>query len=277
MPWTAIAERSTPANRTASGRRTNRAPVRNRDRSSMMTDRWQSRPPMTGPFIRSAVQISFTAPASNRPNASGGFPSGRVFSSRAANQRWIARSDGAQPTRAIRTRRTCAAVRAGFSIFSPTASSTTSASVRGAHCRGPGTSASNPPSRRATTHRSRVRRDTETFVFPPGPSCSRDARSRTTCPRCRAVRAGSAAGSTSVHRHSAISCARCRRAAASRSAAVMAASRKCPVHDRISRPCARRHDHEGDTVTAENKVVLNSSTGIPGASHRPPDRCAATS
>jgi hypothetical protein len=173
----------------------------------MMTDRWQSRPPTAGPFIRSAVQISFTTPASNRPNACGGFPSGRVFSSRAASHRWIARSDGAcaHPSRAARTRRTCAAVRCGFSIFSPTASSTTSLSVRGAHCRGQGTSASNPPSRRAMTHRSRVRRDTGTSFLPSGPACSRDARSRTTAPRCRAVRAGSIAGSTSVHRHSAIS------------------------------------------------------------------------
>ena len=84
-----------------------------------------------GPFIRSAVQISFTASAVNRPKACGGAPSGRVVSSRAANQRWMARSEGAQPSRAARIRRTCAAVRAGFSIFRPTASSTTSASVRG--------------------------------------------------------------------------------------------------------------------------------------------------
>ena len=201
----------------------------------MMAARWQSRPAIRGPFIRSAVQISPTASASNRPDASGGCPAGRVASSRAANQRWIARSDGAQPSRAIRTRRTCAAVRSWFSIFSPTASSTTLASVRGADCRGSGTSASNPPSRRATTHRSRVRRDTDTFR-PDGPSCSRAARSRTTRPRCRAVRAGSIAGPTSVHRHSAISCARCRRAAASRSAAVMSCLLRCPVHDRISRP-----------------------------------------
>jgi hypothetical protein len=57
--------------------------------------------------------------ASNRPYARGGRPSGRVVSSRAENHRWIARSDGAQPSWAIRTRRTCAAVRAGFSLLQP--------------------------------------------------------------------------------------------------------------------------------------------------------------
>ena len=184
MPWAATAARSTPANRTASGRRTNRAPVRNRDRSSMMTgqvavpaadDRAVHQ--VRGPDLvhraglepaerlrrlpaRPGVQLAGGEPPLDRP----------------------LRRHLAQPSRAARIRRTCAAVRAGFSIFSPTASSTTSASVRGAHCRGSGTSASNPPSRRATTHRSRVRRDTGTFLFPSGPSCSRDARSRTTWP-----------------------------------------------------------------------------------------------
>jgi len=47
-------------------------------------------------------------------------------------------------------------------------------------------------------------------------------------PRCRGVRAGSIAGPTSVHRHSAISRARCRRAAASRSAAVMSCLLEVP-------------------------------------------------
>jgi hypothetical protein len=46
-------------------------------------------------------------------------------------------------------RRTCAAVRAGFSIFSPAASSPVSVPSRGGHCRGAGTSASNPPALRA--------------------------------------------------------------------------------------------------------------------------------
>ena len=220
MPCRAMAARSTPANRTASARRTNWHPVRNRDRSSMMPARKVALPATRGPFIRSAVQISFTASAVNRPKACGGVPSGREVSSRAANQRWMARSEGAQRSRAARIRRTCAAVRAGFSIFRPAASSTTSSSVRGAHCRGAGTSASNPPARRATTHRSIVRRDTDTGA-PDGPSCSRAASWRTTAPRCRAVRAGSIAGSVSAHRHNAIVCARWRRAAASRSAAVI--------------------------------------------------------
>ena len=46
-------------------------------------------------------------------------------------------------TRKIRA--TCAAVRAGFSRFSPAASSSTAASVRGVTCRAGGASAANPP------------------------------------------------------------------------------------------------------------------------------------
>jgi len=135
-------------------------------------------PAIFGPFIRSAVQISFTFCASKRPYACGGWPPGRVVSSRASNHRWIARSDGAQPSWAISTRRTCAAVRAGFSFFSPTASSTSCASVRGAHWRGAGTSASNPPARRAVIQRSTVLRDTLTTA-PNGPACSPAAMPRT--------------------------------------------------------------------------------------------------
>ena len=219
MPWAATAARSTPANRTALVRRTNRAPVRNRDRSSMMPARNDGFPPTSGPFMKSAVQISPTASAWNRPKASGGSPPGRVVSSRASSHRWIVRSDGTAPPCAARIRRTCAAVRAGFSIFSPAARSSVSVPSRGGHCRGDGTSALNPPSRRATTHRSIVRRDTLTFL-PSGSWCSRDARSRTTAPRCRDVRAGSIAGSVSAHRHSAMSLRRCRAAAACLSAAV---------------------------------------------------------
>ena len=185
----------------------------------MMPARKDGFPPTRGPFMKSAVQISFTASAWNRPNASGGAPPGRVVSSRASSHRWMVRSDGTAPPCAARIRRTCAAVRAGFSIFSPAASSSVSVPSRGGHCRGDGTSPPNPSSRRATTHRSSVRRDTLTF-FPSGPACSRDARSRTTSPRWRDVRAGSIAGSTSAHRHSAMSFRRCRAAAACLSAAV---------------------------------------------------------
>jgi len=185
----------------------------------MMPTRNDGRPATFGPFIRSAVQISFTAAASNRPNAAGGAPPGRVVSSRASSHRWIVRTDGTHPPWAARIRRTCAAVRAGFSIFRPAASSSVPVPSRGGHCRGEGTSASNPPSRRATIHRSSVRRDTGT-VLPSGSSCSPDARSRTIAPRCRGVRAGSIAGSTSAHRHSAMVCRLCRAAAACLSAAV---------------------------------------------------------
>ena len=220
MPQAATAARSTPANRTALVRRTNRAPVRNRELSSMIPARNDGFPPTAGPFMKSAVQISFTASAWNRPNACGGAPPGRVVSSRASSHRWMVRSDGTAPPWAARIRRTCAAVRAGFSIFSPAASSSVCVPSRGGHCRGEGTSPPKPSSRRATIHRSRVRRDTVTFR-PSGPACSRDARSRTTWPRWREVRAGSIAGSTSDHRHSAMSLRRCRAAAACLSAAVI--------------------------------------------------------
>ena len=185
----------------------------------MMPARNDGLPATFGPFIRSAVQISFTVAASNRPNASGGAPPGRVVSSRASSHRWIVRTDGAQPSWAARIRRTCAPVRAGFSIFRPAASSSMPVPARGGHCRGEGTSASNPPSRRATTQRSMVRRDTGT-VLPSGPACSREASWRTTWPRWRDVRARSIAGSTSAHRHSAMVCRLCRAAAACLSAAV---------------------------------------------------------
>ena len=132
----------------------------------------------------------------------------------------MVRTDGAEPSWAARIRRTCAAVRAGFSIFRPAASSSVSVPARGGHCRGEGTSASNPPCRRATIHRSIVRRDTATGV-PDGPSCSRAASSRTIAPRCLDVRAASIAGSTSAHRHNATVRARWRPAAASLSAAVI--------------------------------------------------------
>ena len=61
---------------------------------------------------------------------------------------------------ARRIRATCAAVRAGFSRFSPAASSSTAASVRGVTCRAGGASAANPPARQARIHRSIVSRDT---------------------------------------------------------------------------------------------------------------------
>ena len=107
-------------------------------------------PPTRGPFMKSAVQISCTSSAWNRPNASGGCPPGLVVSSRASSHRWMVRSDGTAPPWTARIRRTCAAVRAGFSIFRPAASSSVPVPSRGGHCRGEGTSASNPPSRRAT-------------------------------------------------------------------------------------------------------------------------------
>jgi hypothetical protein len=54
---------------------------------------------------------------------------------------------GAQPPLARRMGATCAAVRAGFSRFSATASSSTLGSMRQPGVRGEGSSASNPPRR----------------------------------------------------------------------------------------------------------------------------------
>ena len=66
------------------------------------------------------------------------------------------RSSGAQPSWVRRIRRIAAAVRSGFSRRSATASSSTSAGVRGVHWRGLGTSASNPPARQSRIQRSMV-------------------------------------------------------------------------------------------------------------------------
>ena len=99
---------------------------------------------------------------------------------------------GDQPPLTRSTRMTWAAVRAGFSRFSAAASSSTSAGVRKVTWRAGGASASNPPDRQARIHRSRLARDTRTGT-PNGPACSRAASPRTSRPRCRVDRAGSAA------------------------------------------------------------------------------------
>ena len=64
-----------------------------------------------------------------------------------------------------------AAVRPGTSRFSPAASSSVDAGVRGSDRRGEGTSASNPPARQARIHRSRLTRETR-IRSPNGPRCS---------------------------------------------------------------------------------------------------------
>jgi hypothetical protein len=150
------------------------------------------RPPITGPCNASPVHISLHRAASNRPNAGGGLPSGRVSSSSRAKWRCKVRSEGDQPPLARRTRATCAAVRAGFSRFSAAARASTSAGVRGVTWRHGGASASNPPDRQARIQRSRLGREIVTGS-PNGPACSRAASSRTSRPRWRAGKAGSAA------------------------------------------------------------------------------------
>ena len=86
---------------------------------------------MIGPCSPSVTHSWSHSVASNRPNAFGGLPSGRVFSSRRAKWRCRVRAEGAHPRSASMIRAICAAVRAGCSRFSRAASSSTAASVRG--------------------------------------------------------------------------------------------------------------------------------------------------
>jgi hypothetical protein len=112
----------------------------------MNANRYDFRPPTAGPWSVSPVHISFGRSHSNRPSARCSSCSRTgAFSSRRSNSRCRVRSDGAQPAVSCRMRRTCAAVRSGFSRFSASATASTSSGVRGWHCRGDGTSASNPP------------------------------------------------------------------------------------------------------------------------------------
>ena len=109
-----------------------------------------------------------------------------------------------------------AAVRSGFSRRSATASSSTSAGVRGVHWRGLGTSASNPPARQSRIQRSMVCRLMRTRR-PNGSVCSRDASSRTIFPRSLVESAGSAASRINWYRNSPIARARSARTFASSS------------------------------------------------------------
>jgi hypothetical protein len=119
-------------------------------------------------YNASPTQRSFGQGASNRPNACGGCPSGRVVSSSRAKCRSRVRSDGDQPVWARRIRATWAPVRCGRSRLSAAARSSTSTAVRAVTCRRGGNKASNPPVRHALIHLSRVARDTTTSV-PNGP------------------------------------------------------------------------------------------------------------
>lgn len=198
-----------------------------------MPARWQARPPTSGPFIRSAVQISFTRSAWNRPYARGGCPPGG----------WSAR--GPQTTAGSRARRApspAARPAPGGPARRSARSSLSSARPLGPPRRGlprrghqrvkaPGTAGGDPPVDRLARYRHRV---------PDGPACSRPASSRTTWPRCRDVRASSMAGSISDHRHSAMVCARCRLAAASRSAAVICFLLRIRRKQDLRRPCPAR-------------------------------------
>src|SRR5207244_6536538 len=69
--------------------------------------------------------------ASNRPNTGAASAVVRAVKPVRTNIRCSVRPSGAQPACTRRIRWTCAAVRAGFSFFSATASSSTSGGVRG--------------------------------------------------------------------------------------------------------------------------------------------------
>ena len=117
--------------------------------------------PPTRPFMKSAVQISCTSSAWNRPNASGGCP--RPGGQLAGLQPPLdGGSDGTAPGRPGSGGPGSGAGRVlhlqpGCQLLGPVPQP-------GRTRRGDGTSASNPPSRRATTHRSIVRRDTLTLL-----------------------------------------------------------------------------------------------------------------
>ncbi len=150
--------------------------------------------PAGGPCSTSETHSSPGAPASNRPKTSGAAaPDGPVSSIR-TKCRWMVRTEGTcpAPSRAARIRCTCAAVRSGFSFFSATASSSTPALVRGCTPRLPGTRASKPPARQSRIHRSSVDRPILSGC-PPGSLCCLAASARTSTPRCRGGRSGSAA------------------------------------------------------------------------------------
>ena len=164
----------------------------------MKANRIALRPPTVGPCSASPVQRWFGASASNRPNACGGNPFGRVLSSRRTKWRCSVRSSGDQPEWARRIAATCTAVRSGTSRLSAAASSSTSAGVRGDTFGGVGTKASNPPRRQSRSHRSMVARETRTGC-PNGPSCSRAAIARTSRPRCRVDSLVSAASQISEY------------------------------------------------------------------------------
>ena len=127
----------------------------------MNANRIALRPSTVGPCNASPVHRSLRRSASNRPNARGGArpggwsaPAGR--NGAAASARPATRRVRAQDHRDLRR----GPLRA--SRFNATASSSTSAGVRGATRRGAGTSASNPPRRQSRIHRSSVARDTRT-------------------------------------------------------------------------------------------------------------------
>ena len=173
----------------------------------MNANRIALRPRMVGPCSASPVQRWFGASASNRPNACGASPPGRVASSRRTKCRCRVRSSGDHPEWARRIAATCTAVRSGTSRFNATARSSTSAGVRGDTFGGVGTRASNPPRRQSRSHRSSVARETRTGC-PNGPSCSRAAIARTSRPRCRVDNLASAGSQISEYRNNPIARAR---------------------------------------------------------------------
>lgn len=96
-PRAASPLRSAACSRTVSSRRPHRYPGSRRLLSSMKASRIALRPRTVGPCSASPVQRWFGASASNRPNACGSNPQGRVFRSRRTKWRCSVRSSGEPP------------------------------------------------------------------------------------------------------------------------------------------------------------------------------------
>ena len=171
----------------------------------MKQNRIARRPSISGPCRASPVHNSLRTSASNRPSARAIGPPFHA-SAAAFRCRWIVRAEGELPSAATMILWICAAVLAGCSRRSPTASSSSRSGVWFATRRGAGTSASNPPCRYARIHRSSVLRDTRTHR-PSGPRCSLAASARTSAPRSRADNETSVASPITCQRNNPISCA----------------------------------------------------------------------
>ena len=201
-------------------------------------------------------------------STAGGRPSGLAVSSSRSKCRCRVRTDGDQPQWSAGSGSPARRCAPGFSRFSPAASSSTAASVRGVTCRAGGASAANPPDRQARIQRSIVARDTATGS-PNGPSCARAAISRTSRPRCRTVSAGSAASRISWYRNSATCSAR---------AARLRSSSADDIHFLLGENGENRQSPRipAHRAAAQSQLALATRAGQAGASSSPHVTAAAS-